>query len=59
MPNERDDEIRQRAHRIWVEEGRGEGREADHWARPTREIEGNGTMDPVPKHRTALASPAN
>lgn len=26
-----DERIRQRAHRIWVEEGKPEGRENDHW----------------------------
>ena len=31
--------IRQRAYEIWVEEGRPEGREAEHWARACQEVE--------------------
>lgn len=30
--------IRQRAYEIWVEEGRPEGREAEHWARACHEV---------------------
>ena len=31
------DEIRRRAYRIWEEEGRPHGRDAEHWSRAERE----------------------
>ena len=31
--------IRQRAHELWEQEGRPEGRQEEHWARAGREIE--------------------
>ena len=34
--------IRQRAHEIWEEEGRPEGRHAEHWAQASRELEAEG-----------------
>ncbi|WP_173931862.1 DUF2934 domain-containing protein [Chelativorans sp. Marseille-P2723] len=37
--SERDEKIRQRAYEIWEAEGRPEGREAEHWARASQEIE--------------------
>lgn len=36
---EREQTIRERAYAIWEEEGRPEGREREHWARASREIE--------------------
>lgn len=33
-----EDRIRERAHRIWEEEGHPEGRHQDHWERACREI---------------------
>jgi hypothetical protein len=33
-----EERIRQRAHRIWEDEGRPEGREHEHWERAAREI---------------------
>src|SRR5437763_1846772 len=32
--------IRQRAHQIWEEEGRPEGRDREHWVRASREVMG-------------------
>ncbi len=34
-----EDRIRERAHRIWEEEGRPEGRHREHWERACREID--------------------
>ena len=34
-----DDRIRERAHEIWIEEGRPDGRALDHWLRAHWEIE--------------------
>ncbi len=34
-----EDEVRERAHEIWVAEGTPEGREVDHWMRARRELE--------------------
>jgi len=39
MIEDRDERIRQRAYRMWEEEGRPEGRADDHWQRAAREIE--------------------
>jgi Protein of unknown function (DUF2934) len=35
----KDDQIRERAHLIWVDEGRPDGRELDHWMRAKWELE--------------------
>ena len=35
----KDDQIRERAYLIWVNEGRPHGRELDHWLRAKRELE--------------------
>jgi hypothetical protein len=35
----KDDQIRERAYLIWVDEGRPNGREVDHWLRAKRELE--------------------
>ena len=35
----KDDQIRERAYLIWVNEGRPHGRELDHWLRAERELE--------------------
>ena len=50
-----DDRIRQRAHEIWEQQGRPEGRQEEHWAQARREIEaGSGPpqaaaeLDPSP-----------
>ena len=40
QPNEPDkDAIRTRAHQIWVEEGKPDGRALDHWVRARWELE--------------------
>jgi hypothetical protein len=36
----RDNHIRERAYLIWVDEGRPQGRELDHWLRAKWEVEG-------------------
>ncbi len=33
------EQIRERAHAIWIAEGKPEGREIDHWLRARRELE--------------------
>lgn len=38
MQSDRDARIRERAYRIWEEEGRVEGRHEEHWRRAEREI---------------------
>ena len=35
----KDDKIRERAHLIWIDEGRPDGRELDHWMRAKWELE--------------------
>jgi hypothetical protein len=47
--NDHDERIRQRAHEIWEEEGRPEGREYSHWLRARAEIraeDGDGPARP-------------
>lgn len=39
MASDIEERIRARAHAIWEEEGRPEGRAEEHWARATREVE--------------------
>jgi Protein of unknown function (DUF2934) len=36
--SDKDQEIRERAHRIWEQAGRPEGRDADHWQQAESEI---------------------
>jgi hypothetical protein len=37
------DQVRERAYRIWEEQGRPEGRETDHWLEAERQLhEGHG-----------------
>ena len=38
MPD-REQKIRERAHQIWEQEGRPDGREQEHWERPSREVD--------------------
>jgi hypothetical protein len=38
MDSGRDEQIRKRAHEIWEQEGRPEGKEREHWERAEREI---------------------
>lgn len=40
MNDDRDEQIRQRAYKIWQDEGEPHGREQDHWAQAEQEIGG-------------------
>jgi hypothetical protein len=40
-----EDEVRERAHAIWLAEGKPEGREVDHWMRARRELEREAGLD--------------
>jgi nucleoid-associated protein YgaU len=57
MNMNRDEQLRQRAYRIWEAEGRAEGLEAEHWARAERERAGEeaaaapATATPAPRSR--------
>ena len=62
MTTEREDRIRQRAHQLWEEQGRPEGRHDEHWSQASSEIgedgedsQGGGdtasTGDFTPAHR--------
>ena len=37
--DQEEDRIRQRAHQLWEEEGRPEGRAQDHWSRARQELQ--------------------
>jgi hypothetical protein len=39
MDTDREDDIRRRAHDLWVKEGSPEGRHLDHWDEATRQID--------------------
>jgi hypothetical protein len=52
MTPELETRIRNLAHRFWEEEGRPEGREAEHWRRAQEKLSGDEVADP------AQASPA-
>lgn len=39
MQDDREARIRDRAHAIWEEEGRPEGRDREHWERAAAEVE--------------------
>lgn len=63
MNTNRDDQLRQRAYRIWEAEGRPEGMEAEHWARAERELAGEETdpasaATPAPAPRSRRKPPA-
>jgi hypothetical protein len=42
MAEDREARIRERAHRLWEEEGRPEGRAEEHWRRAQVEVDGKG-----------------
>lgn len=46
--DEREEQIRARAHQLWLDEGRPEGREGEHWQRAAREIERGGAEADTP-----------
>lgn len=48
MAAERDNKIRQRAHQLWEDEGRPEGRHAEHWDQASSEI-GDDDIPPAPR----------
>lgn len=43
--HEINDRIRERAYRIWIDEGKPDGRALDHWLRARWEIEGEAKPD--------------
>lgn len=60
--DDREERIRKRAHAIWEEEGRPEGREYSHWLRARAEEaeasgDGRTAVPPVPEGRTPEKSP--
>ena len=52
---DRESRIRQRAYRLWEEDGSPTGMEAEHWARAERELFSNGA-EPVSEAATQSAS---
>ena len=45
MADEREEKIRQRAHELWENGGKPEGREMDFWLQAERELSADGTKD--------------
>ncbi|GAA0580085.1 DUF2934 domain-containing protein [Rhizomicrobium electricum] len=58
---EREDRIRERAHALWEEEGRPEGRREQHWQRACAEIDAEtrhaGTKSGIPNVPAAGGNP--
>jgi hypothetical protein len=50
--NEREQQIRKRAHQIWEEEGCPQGREREHWERAEREINARDAGDQGARERS-------
>jgi hypothetical protein len=53
--DDHDERIRQRAHEIWEEEGRPEGREYSHWLRARAEIQDTASDAPAEAGRASKA----
>ena len=53
--DDHDERIRQRAHEIWEEEGRPEGREYSHWLRARAEIQDTAGDAPAEAGRASKA----
>jgi hypothetical protein len=56
MSEDREDRVRQRAHEIWVREGRPHGHEKQHWEQASSEIdaeEGSKPADAAPATGTS------
>jgi hypothetical protein len=53
MQDDNQDRIRERAHSIWEQDGRPEGRHADHWARAEQEAGSAGQQPLVAEQSTA------
>jgi len=51
LPPPTREEITQRAHRIWIEEGRPAGRHLEHWQEAERQLRGDGKPSPLPTRR--------
>ena len=64
MPDGREEAIRQRAHALWQQEGRPDGRDLEHWLRAEAEICGkkyagvtdNGKFIEHPRGRRTICS---
>jgi hypothetical protein len=54
MQSDKQAKIRERAHKIWLDEGRVEGKDAEHWHQAEREIE----AEDAPAGGKAAKSPA-
>jgi hypothetical protein len=55
---DRENRVRERAHRIWEDEGRPEGRDADHWRRAEVEIEQEHALTHQPRGTPTLPDAA-
>lgn len=54
MDNDRNQNLRERAYRIWEDQGRPEGRHEDHWHEAERSFEGE-VPEPSEKNPAAKA----
>jgi Protein of unknown function (DUF2934) len=56
---EKEDRIRRRAHEIWEQEGRPEGREKHHWEQASREVEGQPAKAAKTRKAPSKAKPSS
>jgi hypothetical protein len=56
MVTDRDQRIRERAYRIWEEEGQPEGRQEEHWRRAEAEISEEEAQSLSPSGRAGVPS---
>lgn len=54
MTDDREEQIRQKAYRIWQEEGEPEGREHEHWERAQQEFGGDALPEDEPEAAAAI-----
>lgn len=58
--SDRESRVRMRAHELWEQEGRPEGRDTDHWEQASREIDAEDSAPTEKKRasRTRKSAPA-
>jgi hypothetical protein len=60
MAQDRDSQVRERAHAIWLEEGMPEGQAEQHWSRAESEVaddEASATITPASADATSTVAP--
>lgn len=58
MSDDREKQIRERAHAIWLEEGSPSGRHEEHWEQATKDVDSSAAPAKAPATRTPRAKAA-